>query len=278
MKEITCKNLIYNNSVKSINNFDLQKISQQVTAYEVMRLVNGIPLFFEDHFCRLIKTMELLNFDVKINENELINQIKLLIHSNDCQNGNVKIVLNTGRNNSKNLYCYFITHYYPDEQEYKNGVKTTLYYAERNNPNAKTVLYNLRMKAEKEKKEKNVYEVILVNKNNLVTEGSRSNLFFIKGETVYTPPLHQVLPGITRKYAIEICKKNNISIIESEIGVNTLNQYTSVFITGTSPKILPVNSIENISFSCNNEILNLIMDKFDLETENYLLKSSDKWK
>ncbi len=226
----------------------------------------------------MLNTLKLLNFNIVVNKSELLKHIKLLVQSNSYLNGNVKIVLNSSTKNNKNLYCYFIKHKYPSEIDYINGVDTTFYYAERINPNAKSVLYNLRELAEKEKIVKNVYEVLLVNKNNLITEGSRSNLFFIHHNIIYTPPLYQVLPGVTRKYVFNICDKNKLKIIETEININSLHKYTSAFLTGTSPKILPIKKIENISYSCNNKLLNLIISEHDFKINKYIDEYKNKWK
>ena len=44
-----------------------------------------------------------------------------------------------------------------------------------------------------------LYEVLLVDRNGRITEGSRSNVFFVKGNKFYTGPSAMVLVGITRK-------------------------------------------------------------------------------
>ena len=49
-------------------------------------------------------------------------------------------------------------------------------------------------------------------KNNEITEGSRSNIFFLKDETLVTAPDNAVLNGITRKHILEICRENSIRL------------------------------------------------------------------
>ena len=54
------------------------------------------------------------------------------------------------------------------------------------------------------------YEVALVNHQQKITEGSRSNLFFIDGAgTVLTAPLGDVLGGITRQVILEELQRLN---------------------------------------------------------------------
>ena len=55
--------------------------------------------------------------------------------------------------------------------------------------------------------DKMLYEVLLVNRDGVITEGSRSNVFFIKSGEVYTPPTDAVLPGVTRTMIIRILEE-----------------------------------------------------------------------
>jgi branched-chain amino acid aminotransferase len=90
---------------------------------------------------------------------------------------------------------------------------------------------------------KQVYEVLFYNGQGLLTEGSKSNLFFIVGNDVVTAPGDMVLKGITRKYVIQVIRERGFNLIEKAVHVFDVLKYDAVFITGTSPKVLPVNEI-----------------------------------
>jgi branched-chain amino acid aminotransferase len=93
------------------------------------------------------------------------------------------------------------------------------------------------------------YEAILVNENNLITEGSRSNIFFLKGETLVTAPDNVILNGITRKHILQICYEHKISVELSCVSADDINDYDAVFMTGTSPMVLPFNCIGDKYFN-----------------------------
>ena len=76
---------------------------------------------------------------------------------------------------------------------YTEGVKTILYYGERENPNAKIVNDNFRAKVTEEIKKSNAFEAILVDRNGLITEGSKSNIFAIKDGKLITAKAEAVL-------------------------------------------------------------------------------------
>jgi len=90
-----------------------------------------------------------------------------------------------------------------------------------------------------------LYEVLLVNRDNLITEGSRSNVFFVKDNVFYTAPASSVLVGVTRKKVIECLYKLEYMLVEEAVISSEIGNYDAVFLTGTSPGILPVQSIGN---------------------------------
>ena len=110
----------------------------------------------------------------------------------------------------------------------------------------------------------------MVDSNGNITEGSLSNIFFIKGSTVYTAPIESVLPGITRKYVVHSCENLNINVVEQYIHFTKLKEFDSAFITSTSSNVLPVSDIENTTFNSNHPILRKIMVEFDKVISTYL--------
>jgi branched-chain amino acid aminotransferase len=122
------------------------------------------------------------------------------------------------------------------------------------------------------------YEAILVNSLGEVTEGSRSNLFMIMTNSVVTPLSDNILPGITRKYILQVCLTLNISCIQRKVLKEEMFSMQALFITGTSPKVLPVNSICDHKFEVNHPLLRKIMKEFDKLIENYLEQSLNFFK
>jgi len=109
---------------------------------------------------------------------------------------------------------------------------------------------------------KNLYEVLLV-KNNSITEGSRSNVFFNQGKKVITPPGDQVLKGITRNKVIELCDKLNYRLFERSVSTNQLSGMDAAFLTGTSPKILGIRRIGSYTFPVTNPIMISLAEAYD---------------
>ena len=249
---------IENGAAISIDNWENQEGSNII--YEVIRVIEGKPLFYEAHYDRMVNSCRLSNTEFKINKDSLKKNIELLIKVNKLREGNLKI---TFKGKEEVLRIFFIKHSYPTEDMYALGVKTILYHGERTNPNAKIINNDFRKDVQEKIKEANAFEAILVNGENNITEGSKSNIFLIKNDILFTSRVELVLPGVTRTEIIKVAKENNIKVVEENINRDTLEEFDAAFISGTSPNILPISEVNNIKYNINNKLLRQLMSLFE---------------
>jgi branched-chain amino acid aminotransferase len=271
--EIAGQFFVKNKEIKERKEFNSEFLSKGINIYEVIRIIQGIPLFFEDHYLRFQRALQLsINKDEKIPSPTKVyeNLISLIQHCN-IQEGNIKIVYHASKEENF-LIIYLVEYNYPHTTQYLNGVKAAIYQVERPNPSIKNWLSDYKKKAAIFKKEKAVYELILMRNDGIITEGSQSNIFFIKNETVYTAPEKLILPGITRKYVLEICLSQNIPLVEKEFDLNFVLQSDAVFLSGTSPKILPVSFIDKTAFKVDHIIIETLKSAYDEKIKYYLQK------
>lgn len=262
MSECINKYFLYNNEITNCEEFNDKLLSQGKSLYEVMRIIDGKPLFLQKHLERLKNSAKITNQQLWLTIDEIKEKIVQLIKVNEVNIGNLKVIFNFDEKNT--FAAYFVKHNYPEEKDYINGVKTILYHGERKNPNAKVVNMDFRRLVDKEIKEKKAFEAILVDRNGYITEGSKSNIFMIKGEKVMTCPLEDVLPGITRNTIIEICRQIGFEVSEEKLDYRNIRDLDALFISGTSPKVLPISEVDNIKFeSSKNEIILKIMKSYD---------------
>lgn len=253
-----------------ISSFEENKVFGSTNVYEVIRIIENVPLFFEAHIKRLNNSLKLLNRENAVSFEKIKNNINKLITLNNNKEGNIKIIFNV--DNEKNIDTYYyISHSYPSKEEYENGVPTILYYGERENPNAKIINNNFREEVNKVIKENKAYEAILVDREGYVTEGSRSNIFMVKDNALITSPVEKVLPGITREVIIKLCMENGVEVIEKRVKDDEISELDGLFISGTSPKVLPICKVNNYIYnSPKNDIISLIMKKYDDFIFNYI--------
>lgn len=78
-------------------------------------------------------------------------------------------------------------------------------------------------------------EALLCNTDGFVVEGASSNLFWVDGATVCTPPLAGgILAGVTRAMTVELCAQLGLPVAERVITPEALRQMAGVFVTLSS--------------------------------------------
>ena len=247
MNECFGKKLILNGKSESADLFDNSLVYEGDSIYEVIRMVKGNPVFFYDHMERLETSVSLQKKKMLADADSLKKDIIRLSKSEKRKDINLKIVFNYNKG-EENYLIYFIEPIYPTEDQYRNGVKGILFYAERKDPESKVINHKLRSSIFHKLILEGGYEAILVNENGVITEGSRSNIFFLKDDVLYTAPDNMVLGGITRKHILDICAENDITVKMVCLKAAKLSEYEAVFMTGTSPMVLAFNSIDDNKF------------------------------
>jgi branched-chain amino acid aminotransferase len=80
-----------------------------------------------------------------------------------------------------------------------------------------------------------------------ISEGSGENIFVVRDNTIYTPPLiDALLPGITRVSVMTLARDAGLSVVETHIPREMLYIADEVFFTGTAAEITPICSIDRI--------------------------------
>ncbi len=260
---------ISNNKLIKTDLFDISELEKGFSVYEVVKIVKGIPLFFEDHLKRLHNSAELKNKKIPFSDSEIKRNVLKLIEVNKIYDGRLKFAIRFYQSSNK-LICFYLNPINPSFENYKNGINIISVKAERKNPNAKIINYKLRTFINKLISENNIFEVLLVNNNGIITECSKSSIFFVKNNTIYTSLSKDILPGITGNYIRKICKNSQIKLKETEIKLSDLHTFESAFITGTSIGVLPIKSVDNTEYKVGNETVKLLSDGYNNIVEEYL--------
>lgn len=240
--------------------------------YEVFRVSQQVPLFIEDHLERFFNTAKLSGVETGTNIHQMMESIQKVIAENSPGDGNIKLALYYNSNDERQLFIHFTPHQYPSPEQYKEGVDVELYIEERENPNAKVMHVAKRQSANQTKDKHEVYELLLVDRNGFITEGSRSNVFFIKEDRLITPPADTVLEGITRKQILHLCNSHNIPWSEAHVHQSELFDYDALFISGTSRRVLPVKKVNGEIFDTSHPIIKKLQMLFEDMVSEYISK------
>lgn len=96
-----------------------------------------------------------------------------------------------------------------------------------------------------EAKEKGYNEALLLNAEGFIEEGPGENFYIVKDGKIITPPLGNILPGITRKSIIQIAKDEGIEVEEKNIKLDDVYNADEAFFTGTAAEVSAIASIDD---------------------------------
>lgn len=229
--------------------------------YEVIPVYNSKPFASEEHLQRFESSAEKVEIQLPYKKELLQNLLTDLISKNNLVTGILYIQMTRGvfprahlyERNAEGLITGFTQKIdFPIEQK-QNGIAVLITEDIRwLRCDIKTInlLGNTMLK--RQAADNQCHEAIM-HRNNLLTEGSSSNLFIIKSGTLYThPATNLILNGITRQIVIKLASEANIPIKEQAFTLEQLKAADEVFLTSTTQEVTPIVSIKgdlNTTFS-----------------------------
>jgi Branched-chain amino acid aminotransferase/4-amino-4-deoxychorismate lyase len=228
--------------------------------FETIYVQKG-PVFLEKHLERINKAIKDLNIGKSIERSyieDIIKYHKII----DCV---FKIIVTP-----KNIVITTRTNSYKQEQ-YNNGFKIKLSSIKRN-PYSHFTYYKttnyLDNILEKEIATKEGYnEVIFLNTENTLAEGSTCNIFFIKNHNLYTPGVDcGILNGIVRDWII-----SNYEVHEGYYDFQDLLDSDGVFLTNCIMGMMPVSFVGNMMIN-RDVMINEIRSEYEAFINKFQLK------
>jgi branched-chain amino acid aminotransferase len=266
--------------IKTLDQFDESFLTEGISVYEVLKVNDKTPLFAEDHIERLFSSARVAGATAWPPPTMIKESIRDLITKNfNINEGNIRLLLHFPGSLQEMpvLYSYYTSHSYPSEEQYAQGVPLTIFRAQRRFVHSKIINLDFRASVNQKIRNENAWEALLVDKDGYITEGSKSNFFMIRKNILVTAPEKDVLPGITRKYVLDICRRSGIVAEEKKIHSGETDKYDSCFITGTSPGILAVKKIESTRFKVDHPLLKKLALEYKLTVNDYIAKNKSRY-
>lgn len=114
-------------------------------------------------------------------------------------------------------------------------------------------------------------DAIMLTQDGFVSETTIANIFWIKGDKIFTPSQScDMLPGITRQIILDALKVENISLTETKAELRELSGADSVSLTNSVREIQAVSALNGKEFDQNNPILEVIKQAFEKLKEKEL--------
>lgn len=228
--------------------------------FETMRAYDGVIFRLRDHMERLIDSCLFFGFQLgKWNIDKLEESLKKTILKNEIKNAYVKMIICRTFENLKSnrmssgISVSIITKPLPGYYRnlYKSGMKACVLPQRRNEKSIlcrhKSLNYFENVYLRDMVRKNGFNEGIFFNTSGYLCEGIMSNIFIVKNGVIKTPMIEDgILPGITRKVVIEICREINIDVEEIHITKKELLNCDEAFLTNSLMEIMPLTRIDEI--------------------------------
>ncbi len=232
--------------------------------FETIKMKNGQLILEDEHFARLWKGLNILQFTIPkhFNPDKLLEEVLLLAKKNQHEKAaRIRITIFRGKGGLYDAVDYapnYIIQTWPlpvgNGELNSNGLDIGIY------PQAKKscdILSNLKhnnylpyvMAALQAKKEK-WNDAIVLNSHGRICDCTIANIFFVKNEVVYTAPLSEgCVAGVMRKYIFDKLNAIGFNCIEKEITIDELLDADEIFLTNSIYNLRWVKSIADKIFS-----------------------------
>jgi branched-chain amino acid aminotransferase len=247
-------------------------------------LPNGRVFRLEDHIDRLFNFAKTIYMELPHDKNELKEVIQETIVKNK-EEGELllEIIYSGGSANLSGvaptgkaiLYIMVLPLKMPPARWYEKGIKLAVYPYQRQWPEIKFLNYVGAVIAHQtvvKKYEADDALFISPHEKKIILEGTTFNFFIIKNGVIITHPADgKILPGITRKVALELACQRGIKTKEDYFSLDDLLEVEEAFITSSTRNIVPVVRVDDIVIGSGQpgEITNKLARFFKEYQANY---------
>ena len=228
--------------------------------FEGMRSYGGNVFRLKQHLERLWNSARAIRLEIPMTLESLADAVNQTLETNEIRDGYVRLIVTRGAgtlgldpNKTSNPQVIIITDHitlYPDEY-YKNGLEIITVSTIRNHPAAlspriKSLNYLNNILAKMEGLQAGCVEALMLNHKGEVAECTGDNLFLVRNDQLYTPPIDAgILEGITRDAVMELARSAGRHVQEIPLSRHDIFIADECFLTGSAAEVVPVVKVDS---------------------------------
>lgn len=246
--------------------------------FEGIRFYNNQAFRLDNHLNRLVDSAKAIALTLPYTKDEFVTAVNKVIQESELDNGYIRLVSTRGKGSlginpascqKSSAFIIADKSSFVDKRVLENGAKliiasTRRLAADGLDPRVKSLNYLNHILARMEATQAQADEAILLNAQGNVTEGSTDNIFIVKNNKIFTPPIADgALDGITRGIIFEIADEQGFDCKEKTLSPYDLYTADECFLTGTAMELLAVSEIDGRALSsCPGETYKTLQNYF----------------
>ena len=227
------------------------------SVFEGERAYDGAVFRLRDHTERLIQSAAILGFSLAFSADEIDAATRAVLAANGLRDGYVRPVawrgseaLSVSAEGTRShlaIACWAWPNLFGEDR--MRGVRLGM--AEWRRPDPRTAptkskaagLYMIGTMAKQAATEQGFDDALMLDWRGQVAEATGANVFLVIDGALHTPTPEGLLDGITRRTAMALAERRQITVVERAIEEAELGAASEVFLTGTAAEITPVRQI-----------------------------------
>jgi branched-chain amino acid aminotransferase len=229
--------------------------------FETMRAYSGHVFRLEKHLARLERSARALNIDLD-GTAKLEKAVYETLRANQLLDARIRVSVSPGEEElapgvpargEPTVFITAIGYEPPSEQLYRRGFTAMVSRVHRSPRSPASGLKSLSgldiLLARQEAASYGVHHAILLNDDDLVAEGSSSNVFHLNDRTLFTPAEHSgILQGVTRDVVLkELAPSLGLVSEEVDVALSDLLEAEEAFLTNSMIEIMPLTVVADRS-------------------------------
>lgn len=243
--------------------------------FDFFKAIGSVPLFIEDHLQRLANSADKMNLPLPLSIEEIESIVQELINRNNFEYSSIKIVVTGGETTDgfspgkPNIVILNSPFSNAPSEYYEKGISLMLDEYHRDFPEVKHTYYARAVSLQKAWASAGHLDVIY-HDGTYISEVSRSNVFFFKGDKLKTNS-DGVLNGVTRRNVLK-CASELFEVEVGRIRLDELLGADEAFITSTVKRVMPLVKLDD-QMICDGHVgpeTRQLMKSFDLYIDEYV--------
>jgi len=249
--------------------------SRGYAAFDFMITSGGRPFMIDRHMDRLFNSCRAISLHTPWSKQQVADWVQQTIDANELGNEDMvmRIIISGGSSGTltpakmPTIVIVVEPRIFCPPEDYANGVRILLTEFDRYEPHAKTTNYVQAIRVMNAAPE-DVDEIIYFS-DNMVREGTRSNIFAVING-ILTTPKTGMLGGVTRSVILNDLELSTQTEAR-DFTVQELLSATEVFITATGKEVMPVTKIndDSVGDGTVGDVTKEVMTKFKDFFESY---------
>jgi len=242
-----------------------------------------------DHVVRLLNSAKIGEMEIPFTVEEIEQGIKDTLKANNLKEGYIRPIAIIGEGamgvhpQDNPIHLFIVTWpwgAYLGEEGLRKGIRVKISSYTRHHVNISMTKakicgnYVNSILAKREAVRSGYDEALLLDTEGYVCEATGENIFIVEGDTLKTPPLTSILPGITRDSIMTLAKDLELKVVEQRFTRDELYTADEAFFCGTAAEVTPIREVDDRTIgkgSAGDITLRIQAAYFDV------VKGKDEW-